>query len=67
MSRKYQPIVLLLILMVSPFIIVTAQQKPSVQKVGAVLKLITPEEKIGQLYQYTGVFCSPCGIQWISK
>ena len=52
MYRKSQPAVLLLILFSSLFSIVTAQQKSIAQKVDSVLKLMTLEEKIGQMNQY---------------
>ena len=52
MYRKSQPAVFLLILFSSLFSIVTAQQKSIAQKVDSVLKLMTLEEKIGQMNQY---------------
>ncbi|MBP6022902.1 glycoside hydrolase family 3 N-terminal domain-containing protein [Ferruginibacter sp.] len=52
MYRKSQPAVLLLLLIVIAFTNVTAQQKSIAQKVDSVLKLMTLEEKIGQMNQY---------------
>ncbi|MGF2412563.1 MAG: beta-glucosidase BglX, partial [Ferruginibacter sp.] len=52
MCRKKQPAVLLLLLLVIAFANVTAQQKSIAQKVDSVLKLMTLEEKIGQMNQY---------------
>ena len=52
MYRKSQPAVLLLLLFVIAFTNVTAQQKSIAQKVDSVLKLMTLEEKIGQMNQY---------------
>lgn len=52
MYRKSQPAVLLLLLFVIAFTKVTAQQKSIAQKVDSVLKLMTLEEKIGQMNQY---------------
>ena len=52
MYKKSQPTVLLLILFSSMFSIVAAQQKSIAQKVDSVLKLMTLEEKIGQMNQY---------------
>jgi beta-glucosidase len=52
MCRKNQPSVLLLLLFVIAFTNVTAQQKSIAQKVDSVLKLMTLEEKIGQMNQY---------------
>jgi beta-glucosidase len=52
MCRKNQPAVLLLLLFVIAFTKVSAQQKSIAQKVDSVLKLMTLEEKIGQMNQY---------------
>lgn len=52
MYRKSQPAVIVLLLFVIAFTNVTAQQKSIAQKVDSVLKLMTLEEKIGQMNQY---------------
>jgi beta-glucosidase len=52
MDKKLQAAVLLLLLLISPFVTVIAQQKSIAQKVDSVLKLMTLEEKIGQMNQY---------------
>ena len=52
MFKKYFPVAVLMILSISQFVIVTAQKKTISQKVDSVLKLMTLEEKIGQMNQY---------------
>ncbi len=52
MFKKYFPAAVLLLLSVSQFVTVAAQKKTIDQKVDSVLKLMTLEEKIGQMNQY---------------
>jgi beta-glucosidase len=52
MLKKYYTSLCLLLLSVSQFLSVEAQQKSIGQKVDSVLRLMTLEEKIGQLNQY---------------
>ena len=59
MKKNYRVLVYLLLFLMHQFLMVNAQKKPirvlsNSQKVDSILRLMTLEEKIGQLNQYTG-------------
>ena len=54
MKKKNLRVLLALMIAVAPFVICSAQQKTIDQKVDSVLKLMTLDEKIGQMNQYNG-------------
>ena len=54
MKKKNLRLLLALMIAVTPFVICAAQHKTIDQKVDSVLKLMTLDEKIGQMNQYNG-------------
>ncbi|MEQ1799979.1 MAG: glycoside hydrolase family 3 N-terminal domain-containing protein, partial [Lacibacter sp.] len=52
MFKKYFPVAVLMLLFIGQLVTVVAQKKTISQKVDSVLKLMTLEEKIGQMNQY---------------
>jgi beta-glucosidase len=52
MCRKYKGLIAMLLLFAAAFTNATAQQRSVAQKVDALLKLMTLEEKVGQMNQY---------------
>ena len=54
MKKKNLRIALVLLIAIAPFFVCKAQHKTIDQKVDSVLKLMTLDEKIGQMNQYNG-------------